>query len=123
MIKKILLIEDSPERQFVIQTYLPKTPHHLDIANDGDEGVYKVVKGDYDVILMDMQMPVMDGLEATRQLRDKAVFDKVPIIALTASADTDSVRMGIEAGCDEHLPKPVQTKELFELLDRYLTTP
>jgi len=75
-----------------------------------------------ELIIMDISMPVMDGLEATRRLREMEEFSAVPILALTASAGEEGKAKCLDAGCTEHLPKPIQTKDLFEALSRNLPT-
>ena len=77
---------------------------------------------DPELILMDIRMPVMDGLEATRRLRKMRKFAKVPIIALTASVGDEGRDKCLAAGCTEHLAKPIQSQELFEAMGRYLMT-
>ncbi len=76
--------------------------------------------GNPEIALMDMRMPVIGGLEATRKLREITKFAETPIVALTASTGTDDEEKQINIGCTAHLPKPIQTKELFEILTKYL---
>ncbi len=71
-------------------------------------------------MLLDMRMPVMGGLEATRKLREIPKFADIPIVALTVSTGTDAEEKQIDLGCTAHLPKPIQTKELFGVLTKYL---
>ena len=89
-------------------------------AENGVEGVRLARREKPDVVLMDVRMPVMDGLEATRKLRAIPEFLNIPIIALTATAGEDSKLETLNAGCTDYLSKPVQISELLEILDRYL---
>ena len=111
----ILLVEDSPDNQALVKMILSKTGADIDIASDGLEGVKMARKNKYSVVLMDLQMPRMDGHEATKTLR-KEGFD-LPIIALTAY-NTDEVRRRcMESGFSKFLPKPLQRKDLYEVLE------
>ena len=86
----------------------------MDTANNGEEGVEKAQDGGYDVILMDMQMPVLDGYQATRQLRAQGF--KTPIIALTAHALVEERTKTKDAGCTAHITKPIDTNLLIETI-------
>jgi PAS domain S-box-containing protein len=111
---KILVAEDLPENQALIKIYLKKLQGSVDVANDGEEVLRMVEAKDYDLILMDIMMPRMDGLEATRRLRAGG-FEK-PIIALTAHALKEEIAKTIDAGCDGHLVKPIKKEDLYELI-------
>jgi two-component system, sensor histidine kinase and response regulator len=107
----ILLADDSKDNRLLIHAFLKNTGYHLDDAENGAIAVAKLKSGNYDLVLMDMQMPVMDGLEATRVIRkwEKACgTPRTPIIALTASALDDDVRHSFEAGVDRHITKPIK---------------
>ncbi|WP_282606997.1 PAS-domain containing protein [Pelagibius sp. Alg239-R121] len=114
---RLLVVEDNKINQLLAMTLLRKAGHEVDIAVNGKEGVEAVVAESYDVILMDMQMPEMDGLEATREIRkladDRA---KTPIIAMTANALASDQKLCIDAGMDDYLPKPIDPKALHEKL-------
>ncbi|MBF0622945.1 MAG: transporter substrate-binding domain-containing protein [Magnetococcales bacterium] len=118
----ILLVDDTPENLMVIQAFLENTPCRLDIAKNGAEAVEKFINGVFDLVLMDIQMPVMDGYEATRKIRawerDLAV-DPTPVIALTAHALQEEVKQIHDAGCDLHLTKPIRKKRLIETLREF----
>lgn len=107
---KILLAEDSPDNEELIRYYLTAEGAEVDVAHNGLEASKKATHSYHDLILMDIQMPVMDGLEATRQLR--ALGYQHPIVALTAHALKEEVKRSLDAGCDAHLTKPIQRQKL-----------
>ncbi|MFZ1764473.1 MAG: response regulator, partial [Nitrospira sp.] len=122
---RILLVEDSPDNQVLIQSYLKHTIHRVDLADNGQIGVAKFQNGHYDLILMDMQMPVMDGITATRTIRrweQEQGLPAVQIIALTALALKEESARIFEAGCNAHMTKPLKRTTLLELLLAYEKT-
>ena len=122
---RILLVEDSPDNQVLIQSYLKQTNHRIDLADNGQIGVAKFQNGHYDLILMDMQMPVMDGLTATRTIRrweQEQGLPAVQIVALTALALKEESARIFEAGCNAHMTKPLKRTTLLELLSAYEKT-
>lgn len=112
--KKILVVEDNKDNHFIVNAFLKRHGIHVDFANNGLEGVQKSMAGGYDAVLMDMQMPVMDGYKATETLRQKG-FRK-PIIALTAHAMREEKSRCLQAGCDGYLMKPFDSKALIQTL-------
>ncbi|TKB33489.1 MAG: response regulator [Nitrospira sp.] len=116
---RILLVEDSPDNQVLIRSYLKQTPYRLDIANHGGIALELFKNGYYDLILMDMQMPVMDGYEATLAIRAWEREHDLPptqIIALTALAlKEDGIKI-LDAGCNAHMTKPIKKHTLLEVL-------
>jgi two-component system, sensor histidine kinase len=112
--KRILLVEDAEDNQFLIQQFLSRTGAIVEIANNGNEGVDKALKNDYEVVLMDIQMPFKDGYQATSELRSKN-YNK-PIIALTAHALVEEREKCLRAGCTSHLTKPINRQQLIESL-------
>jgi CheY-like chemotaxis protein len=122
---RILLVEDSLDNQILIQSYLKHTLHRLDLADNGQIGVAKFQNGHYDLILMDMQMPVMDGLTATRTIRKWEKEQDLPavqIVALTALALKEESAKIFEAGCNAHMTKPLKKTTFLELLLAYERT-
>jgi two-component system, sensor histidine kinase and response regulator len=116
---KILLVEDSPDNRLLIEAYLKNFPYVLDVAENGAVAVEKFVHNRYDLVLMDVQMPVMDGLTATRRIRQwEQEHGRVltPIVALTASALDEDVRQSMDAGCTAHLNKPVKKTLLVDVI-------
>jgi CheY-like chemotaxis protein len=116
---RILLVEDSTDNQLLIRSYLKQTPYHLDIADHGAIALERFKNGYYDLILMDMQMPVMNGYVATQAIRAWEREHDLPptqVIALTALAlKGDGVKI-FEAGCDAHMTKPIKKHTLLEVL-------
>lgn len=117
--KTILLVEDSPDNALLITHYLKGDGVTVDIVTDGLQAVQNYAKKDYDCILMDIQMPGMDGLEATRQIR--ALGYKKPIIALTAHALPAEAAKSFAAGCNLHLTKPISKPQLIQGMTEQLT--
>lgn len=107
----ILIAEDCPEIQFLLATMLREIGASVDVADNGKEAIEKALNAPFDVILMDIQMPLMDGFEATRALR--AAGYRKPIIALTAYAMAEERSRTASAGCDVHLTKPIDPDQLF----------
>ncbi|MEA1935732.1 MAG: response regulator [Thermodesulfobacteriota bacterium] len=118
----ILLVEDSADNRLLIQSYFKRTSDHIDIAENGEIAVEKFKSGEYDVVLMDIQMPVMDGYTATGEIRKwerEKGRKEAPIIALTAHAMKEDVRKSLDAGCTDHLTKPIKKAVLMETVSRY----
>jgi len=121
--RRILLAEDHPTNQKVIQLILGAAGVEIDTVENGAEALDHLAAGPHDLVLMDMQMPVMDGLTATRLLREReraAGARRIPVIMLTANAMDEHVRASHEAGADEHLSKPIRAAALFEAMARLL---
>jgi signal transduction histidine kinase/DNA-binding response OmpR family regulator len=116
--KRLLLAEDNPVNQMVVLGMLNALGYQADIAQNGQEVILASQRKSYDLILMDCQMPLLDGYEATRQLR--ALQHRTPIIALTAHAVEGAREQALAAGMDDYLPKPVTLKQLKEALALWL---
>jgi CheY-like chemotaxis protein len=115
----VLIADDSHDNRALVRAYLRTTPYVLDEAVNGREAVARFTSHRYDVVLMDIQMPVMDGFEAVRAIRrweQEHDAARTPIIALTASAFEEAVREAREAGCDVHLSKPVKKQTLLRAI-------
>ena len=113
---RILLADDSPDNRLIVRAFLQKTPFNIDEAENGERVVAKVKVHKYDLILMDIQMPILDGFAATRAIREwerSRGLRPVPIIALTASALDEDVQRAREAGCNLHVSKPIKKKTLI----------
>ena len=123
---RILLVEDNYVNQQVAQSMLQKLGITADIANNGLEAIEALEKIEYDLVLMDVQMPEMDGFEATRHIRDQqsSVLDHhIPIIAMTAHAMKGYKESCLEAGMDDYIPKPVSLQSLRRLLEKWQNLP
>ena len=120
---RVLLAEDSEYNVLLIRAYLKNSGIDLDVAENGKIAVEKVISHRPDLILMDLQMPVMDGLEATRAIRqaeERTGDAALPILALTADAGKEAVSRSLLAGCSEHLSKPIKRTTLLEAIARHI---
>ncbi|MBF0189001.1 MAG: MASE1 domain-containing protein [Magnetococcales bacterium] len=119
----ILIVEDSEDNRLLVEAFLKTTPYRLRFAHNGEEGVRSVQRAPVDLVLMDIQMPVMDGLTATRAIRaweEENDRPAIPILALTAHTLSGDRRKSLEAGCDEHLSKPISKKSLLAAIRQAL---
>ena len=114
---KVLLAEDGEDNQRLIGHYLKKLGLEATIVNNGQTAINTATEGEFDLVLMDVNMPVLDGLEATKQLREQGY--SVPIIALTAHTMSHHVKMCLDAGCTDHLGKPFCRDDFFSKMTEY----
>jgi len=121
---KILLVEDQPSNRKTLEVYMKHKVAKVDIAENGKEAVDLFEKNQYDIILMDLQMPIMGGIEASLRIRKleetRETKRPVPIIAFTANYYSDDKEISIEVGMDAYLSKPFQCKTLYDLVQKYL---
>lgn len=116
----ILLVEDNMMNQQVIQLMLEKKNYTCDIAINGKEALKMVGEGSYDIIFMDCQMPVMDGFQATMEIRQLVNLEKMPhIIAMTANALSGDKQKCLSAGMTDYLPKPTSIDGLISMVEKY----
>ena len=115
--KKILIAEDN-DSNFVLMSYILKKHYQFERAKNGQEAVEMVDKNQYDIVLMDIKMPVMGGLEATKAIKEK--HPDLPILALTANAFDSDRQLAMDAGCNDFLSKPVSSEECLETIKRYI---
>ncbi len=121
---RVLVAEDNPINQQVAIGMLKRFDIHADAVASGEEAIYALETLPYDLVLMDVQMPILDGLEATRRIRsgDSQVLDsKIPIVAMTANAMEGDRELCLEGGMSEYIAKPVSQLELIRVLSLYLT--
>ncbi len=116
----ILLVEDNEINQLIAEELITSKGHTVDIANNGQEAIDMIENGHYDMVFMDIQMPVMDGLTATRTIRTMERFAKLPIIAMSAHAMTGDREISLSHGMNDHLPKPIAPGLLYATIDTWL---
>jgi CheY-like chemotaxis protein len=119
---RILIAEDNPENVVLLRAYLEALPLLLHFASNGVEALDKRRRGNYDLVMMDVQMPIMDGYTATREIRTWEAEQnaaRVPIVALTAHALSGAAGESIAAGCDGHLTKPIERAGLVDAIARF----
>ena len=118
--EKVLIVEDNPQNMKLLEMLLRAKDYILLKAYDGEEALDMAIREQPDLIVMDMQLPKMSGLEVTKQLRQTLVFSHTPIIALTAYAMRGDKEQFMEAGCNAYLSKPISTRELPMIIDQML---
>ena len=121
----ILLVEDNAINQKVAARLVEKLGHTVTVASNGAEALEVFERDQFDIVLMDVQMPVMNGYDATRAIRERerATRRRTPIVALTAHAMREDRRICLEAGMDDYLGKPIQSRELISVLERWTASP
>jgi CheY-like chemotaxis protein len=117
---KILLVEDNEMNRDMLSRRLQRKGYEVALAVDGLQGVSMATAGGYDLILMDMSLPELDGWEATRRVRDAETGTRVPIIALTAHAMSGDREKAMAAGCDDYDTKPVELDRLLGKIEALL---
>jgi two-component system, sensor histidine kinase len=123
---RILLVDDTPENRLLIQTYLKKTPHQVETAENGEVALSMFKEKSCDLVLMDMQMPVMDGYTATREIRkweQSSGRKPTPVVALTSHAMSEDAKKSLDAGCTDHVVKPIRKARLLEVIAQYAPKP
>ena len=117
---RILVADDSPIGRALLRRLLEMGGHTVRTALDGNQAVEEAGSWQPDLILMDLHMPICDGLEATRQLRARSGTSDVPVVALTASEDPDEIRSAFHAGCIGYLGKPFEVTRLVAQLEAWI---
>ena len=114
--KKILVAEDN-DSNYILMTYILKKYYQYDRAKNGEEAVKMAEEGQYDIVLMDIKMPVMDGLEATKKIKE--AHPDLPIVALTANAFDSDRQLAFDAGCNDFLSKPVSSEACLKTIRKF----
>ena len=121
---RILVADDHALSRSIAEKMLTRAGYTVVCAEDGKDAVEKFVseEGDFSLILMDIRMPVLDGLSAARTIRELALPNAktVPILAMTASTFEEDIRNSLEAGMNEHLSKPINPRNLYEIVEKYI---
>jgi CheY-like chemotaxis protein len=115
--KTILIAEDN-DSNFVLMTYILRRDYQFKRAKNGKEAVDMVNEGGFDLVLMDIKMPVMDGLEATTKIKE--THPELPVIALTANAFDSDRQLALRSGCDDFLSKPVNSEKCLAMIEKYI---
>jgi CheY-like chemotaxis protein/anti-sigma regulatory factor (Ser/Thr protein kinase) len=121
--RRVLLVDDAPENRLLAQAHLRATGCRVELALDGAQAFEQWRRGDFDLVLMDVHMPVVDGCEATRRIREeerRSGRRPVPIVALSADTEIAQREASLAAGCDGHLGKPFTQQELFAMVRRFV---
>ena len=120
MKKKILIVEDDQDLRQTLQMHLELLGYDSILAENGKEAVDLATSQVPDLILMDIMMPVMDGLQATRLIREHPNTESTPIIAMTAKVSSEDKEECLQSGCDGHIAKPFTSKQLVSIIEKLL---
>jgi CheY-like chemotaxis protein len=119
-VKRILVVEDNPDNMYVMDRILTHYGFSVHESTSGEEALRLLETNVYDLVLMDMQMPGLDGYAAVRKLRAFPSMQHVPVIAVTANSMPGDRARSLEAGCTDYMSKPIDTRELVRLIEYYL---
>jgi CheY-like chemotaxis protein len=120
MKETILVVEDNPQNMRLIEMILRAESYNMITANDGEKALEVAIREHPELIIMDIQLPKINGYDVTKKLRELPEFDKIPIIALTAYAMKGDQEKCIKAGCNAYLSKPINTRELNVIITNLL---
>jgi two-component system cell cycle response regulator DivK len=123
MSKRILVVEDQDDNRRIIRDLLSSVGYEMIEALDGAAGVKLAASERPDLILMDIQLPVLDGYEATRKIRENTELSRIPIVAVTSYALSGDDSKALEAGCNAYIAKPFSPRELLAVIRRLLDDP
>ena len=118
MSKRILVVEDQPDNRQIIRDMLAPADYEITEAENGEEALAAIAKQRPDLILMDIQLPIMDGYTATRRIKDDPALRAIPIIAVNSYVEDEKARA---AGCDEYVPEPYSPRQLLAKIRQYLS--
>jgi two-component system, cell cycle response regulator DivK len=122
MTKRILVVEDEEDNRQILRDLLATSGYEMVEAKDGGQALAAVDQHRPDLILMDIQLPIMDGYEATRRIRANPANKRIPIIAVTSYALSGNESIALAAGCDAYVPKPYSPRELLAKIREFLPT-
>jgi two-component system cell cycle response regulator DivK len=120
MSKLILVVEDQADNRKIIRDMLRGADYEIIEAEDGEQALAAIARRRPDLILMDIQLPIMDGYEATRRIKADATLRSIPIIAVTSYALSGEEKKARAAGCDDYVPKPFSPRQLLAKIRQYL---
>jgi two-component system cell cycle response regulator DivK len=120
MSKHILVVEDQPDGRQIIRDMLASTDYEITEAENGEEALAAIAKQRPDLILMDIQLPIMDGYTATSQIKADPALRSIPIIAVTSYALAVEEKKAREAGCDDYVTKPFSPRQLLSKIRQYI---
>ena len=121
MSKRILLVEDQADNRKIIRDMLRGADYEITEAENGEEALAAIAKQRPDLILMDIQLPIMDGYTVTRKIKGDPVLRSIPIIAVTSYALSGEEKKAREAGCDDYVPKPFSPRQLLAKIQQCMT--
>jgi len=116
-----LLVEDFDDSRFMMRRLLESADYRVVEATDGEEAVRLALQKRPQIILMDLSLPKLDGLAATRRIRKQTGFEKIPIVAVSAHDSPESRSEALAAGCDDYVTKPIDFDELHDIVERFLS--
>ena len=120
MSKRILVVEDQPDNRQIIRDMLARTDYEIIEAENGEEALAAIAKHRPDLILMDIQLPIMDGYTAVSRIKADPALRSIPIIAVTSYALNGEEKKARAAGCDDYVPKPFSPRQQLAIIRRYL---
>jgi CheY-like chemotaxis protein len=123
MKKNVLVIEDNEQNLYLVTFILEKYGYKVTAARSGEEGIDTAARVIPDIILLDIQLPVMDGYAVARRLRSNAALDRIPIVAVTSYAMAGDRDKALEAGCNGYIEKPINPEIFMQQIEEYLPSP
>ena len=120
MAKRILVVEDNPDNMYVMDRILTHRGYSVGEATSGADALRMIAETPFDLVLMDMQMPGLDGYATVQTIRELVAGKEVPIIAVTAHSMPGDRERTLDAGCTDYVSKPIQTQDLLQLIEHYL---
>ncbi len=121
MSKRILVVEDQPDNRQIIRDMLAPADYEITEAEDGQQALEAIAKQRPDLILVDIQLPIIDGYTATRKIKADPLLRSIPIIAVTSYALSGEEKKARAAGCDDYVPKPFSPRQLLAKIRQYLS--